>query len=178
MAVIEVKTTLTNQDLRDVANAASLLSPLPFLVFAFDSQTSLKAIDLSVLPDNVAGVYTLSHGSVVRQQGSGDDRGWRAVHPSRQAPLAAFYSSLLGVLASYAGHTSLEPLRRVVDTLHKQLLLPSDEPGGTAVHDGAAAPAAAAATTTTTLASPPEESVLRALDLNRLSIHDEEAGKK
>lgn len=82
MGIVEVKTTLTNQDLGDVAASASLLAPLPILLFAFHSQSTLKAIDCGSLPDNVLGIYTLSHGSIVRVTGG---TCWRPVQPFEQA---------------------------------------------------------------------------------------------
>ncbi len=50
IAVIEVKTTLTNEDLIDVASSASTLSPMdiPFMLVAFDSQISLSMTNTRV----------------------------------------------------------------------------------------------------------------------------------
>jgi hypothetical protein len=149
MGIVEVKTTLTNQDLRDVSAAAALLAPLPLLVFAFDSQSTLKAIDCGSLPDNVLGIYTLSHGSIVRVEG---DTCWRSVQPFEQAPLVAFYTAVLGLLGDYA--LALPPLQRVINVLRRQLdRADSDESSGGGGGGG----------------TPPEK-VLRDIDLNHLTL--------
>lgn len=99
MLIIEVKTTLTNQDLSDVGLAASMLpSHIPLLIFSFDSQSTLKAIDTSHLPENVKGIFTLSHGSLVKTTSSN----WEIIHPSQQTPLVKFYVVLLQQLLEYA----------------------------------------------------------------------------
>lgn len=110
LAVVEVKTTLTNQDLRDVGLAAQRLGTVPLYVFAFDSQVTLKSIDLSCLPENVLGVYTLSHGCAVHCS-----EGWCVVLPSRTQPLEQFYSDLLDMLGLE------ESLQRVVTVLKDHL---------------------------------------------------------
>lgn len=120
MTIIEVKTTLTNQDLQDVAKAASLLFPIPLIIFAFDSQVSLKAIDLSILPANVEGIVTLSHGSLVREKET-----WHIIHPSKRAPLIAFYLVLLRVLLFYAEQNSMISLTHVLSVLKGHL--PAEE---------------------------------------------------
>lgn len=97
MLVIEVKTTLTNQDLSDVGMAASTLpSNIPLLVLSFDSQSTLKAIDTSHLPENVKGIFTLSHGSLVF------NNKMQIIHPSQQSPLMSFYIATLHQLLEYA----------------------------------------------------------------------------
>jgi hypothetical protein len=115
-AIIEVKTTLTNQDLIDVYSASRELSPLPFFVFAFDSQVSLHAISLASAPENVFGIYTLSHGCVVRCE-----EGWRCILPSQRLPLEEFYLALLDVLALE------ESLQGVVFALRKHLIGDEEE---------------------------------------------------
>ncbi len=117
MAIIEVKTTLTNQDLRDVATAARMFSPIAFIVFAFDSQVSLKAIDVSLLPQNVLGIFTLSHGSIVAE---GEQHEWKVIHPSNGAPLIQFYDCVLQALAASASNDGNSSLLRVLQVLEKQ----------------------------------------------------------
>ena len=113
LAIIEVKTTLTNQDLRDVCTAASQLAPLPFFILAFDSQSMLRAIDCSMMPENVIGIYAFSHGSLVR---CSDEDGWQAVLPSQRPPLEMFYTGLLDTLSCEPSLNALVcSLRRHLD---------------------------------------------------------------
>ena len=111
LAIVEVKTTLTNQDLRDVCTAASQLAPLPFFILAFDSQSTLRSIDCSMMPENVMGIYALSHGSLVRCE-----EGWQTVFPSQRPPLEVFYSGLLDALSCQPSLNALVySLRRHLD---------------------------------------------------------------
>src|ERR1700743_3706541 len=70
----------------------------PFIVIAFGSQVSLRAINVSLLPANVVGVCVLSHGCMVRHSGA-----WVSVHPSQQIPLQVFLVLVLDALSQYAG---------------------------------------------------------------------------
>lgn len=114
IVAVEVKTTLTNQDLADVGESAAILGiDVPCLVFAFDSQLALKGIDADALPPNIKGIFTLSHGCLVM------DRAGRrvAVHPHQRAPLCEFYLAVVAQMMAYAEHTDHERLRRVCDRL-------------------------------------------------------------
>lgn len=113
-----MKTTLTNQDLTDVATSASMLpNGIPLLILSFDSQASLKAIDTAKMPENVIGI-TLSHGSILR----GEDH-WNVIHPSNRAPLIEFYSTVLQQLLKYAlrQEESSGVFIRVLETLMNQI---------------------------------------------------------
>ncbi len=117
IAVVEVKTTLTNQDLRDVGASARLLGrEIPLVVVAFESQASLKAVDQEALPENVLGVFVLSHGSLVRGASSGD---FALVYPHQRPALVDFYLCLLGALDTYARATDHERLARVAGHLRQ-----------------------------------------------------------
>ena len=119
MTVIEVKTTLTNQDLNDVATSASMLpKSIPFLIFSFDSQSSLKAIDTTKMPENVIGIFTLSHGSIVRVEDQ-----LNVIHPSKRAPMIEFYHSILQQLLIYATNQEEPSITfiRVIETLLNQV---------------------------------------------------------
>lgn len=121
MTVIEVKTTLTNQDLHDVATSASMLpKSIPFFIFSFDSQSSLKAIDTSKMPVNVVGIFTISHGSLVRRA----NNDWSVIHPSKNAPLIEFYRNILQQLLIYATNqeeAASNAFIRVLETLLNQV---------------------------------------------------------
>ena len=107
VAVVEVKTTLTNQDLRDVGASAALLPPtLPVFVLAFESQHQLRTVDCSVLPANVAGVFAMTHGAVLL--GPGVTPAY--VYPAQRAPLVQLYLSLIDALERYAERTAHERL--------------------------------------------------------------------
>lgn len=116
LAVIEVKTTLTNQDLRDVCTAAEQLNPIPFFIFAFDSQSMLRTIDTSAMPLNVMSIHTLSHGSLVSTADEDGGPCWKAVLPSQTPALEVFYDALLDVLSAE------ESLQEVVSVLRAHLL--------------------------------------------------------
>lgn len=124
MLVIEVKTTLTNQDLCDVGLAASMLpSHIPMLIVSFDSQSTLKAIDTTRLPENVKGIFTLSHGSIIKKD---HDDEWFVLHPSKRAPLVAFYDCVLQQLLNYVLEwnervESSSAFIRVLETLMNQV---------------------------------------------------------
>ncbi len=98
IAVIEVKTTLTNEDLIDVASAASTLSSMeiPLMLVAFDSQISLSMTNTRVCPANVRGIFNLHHGTLLQQQQS-----WQKIGPSTQYPLLLLYLTLNQAVRDY-----------------------------------------------------------------------------
>ncbi len=101
IAVIEVKTTLTNEDLIDVASSALTLSSspmeIPLMLVAFDSQISLSMTNTRVCPANVRGIFNLHHGTLLQQQ----QQSWQKIGPSTQNPLLLLYLTLNQAVRDY-----------------------------------------------------------------------------
>ncbi len=109
MLAIEVKTTLTNQELVDTSRAMEILGDIPCMVFAFDSQVSLKSIDVSNLSPNVRGIFTLSHGCLFFPEGEED---CMTVYPSQRSPLYEFYSCVVDAIERYATKSKFDRLAK------------------------------------------------------------------
>ncbi len=103
IAVIEVKTTLTNEDLIDVASSALTLSSMeiPLMLVAFDSQISLSMTNTRVCPANVRGIFNLHHGTLLQQQQQQQQQSWQKIGPSTQNPLLLLYLSLNQAVRDY-----------------------------------------------------------------------------
>jgi hypothetical protein len=97
LAVVEVKTSLSNADLQgQVSEAARRLSSAYVLVLAFGSQVTLDGVDVAGLGSNVVGVFILDRGCVVQHEGR-----WERVPIRAYCPLAAFYVAVSLLMARH-----------------------------------------------------------------------------
>jgi len=129
MAVIEVKTTLTNQDLKEVAKSANVLSPLNVTIVTFKSQVVLDKIDVSVLSSNVNSIHILDGtcaGSLIQQH----EHSWKKILSSYSLPLLEFYTSILQQLIQYATQNDLGSLYQMFRVLLNYTTVTTEEGEG------------------------------------------------
>jgi len=97
MAVVEVKTTLTNQVWKEVGEAAAELS-VPVYMFAFHTSISLETTHVASLPTNLRGIFSLESGTLLRRR-SNDD--WMVIHAHHASSLTLFWLMLLKDIREY-----------------------------------------------------------------------------
>ena len=105
IAVIEVKTTLTNSDMEDVVKAAESLPDHQFLVFAYSSQSTLAKIKTDNYPNNLLAIFSLEHGSILQDS----DGHWTQILPFETQPLQLFYDLLCELFSDYGQRITFNP---------------------------------------------------------------------
>lgn len=95
IAVVEVKTTLSNADVQDAAEAAADLPPgVPLYVVGFNSEVQLEN---TLTPTDCAamrGIFSFRHGALLQNSGGGA-AAWTAWHLHSACPLALLWCLLL-----------------------------------------------------------------------------------